>query len=239
MTSVSGPTPADVRAMLRLSRALHTSNDAALRKKHLLAGMCDLLGAGSAQVVVAEVQTSRRRHKIISSARHGPGSMREEQVLSRCLPALSRLPRAAPAALGSERWSHLNWPPRPSRGPRVHHCLWRVLTRGDGRVVACLSLSRPAGNRRPFVARERLLLHLAHVEMSWVYEDDLLLAARGATSLSPRQRQTLQNLLGGHSEKEIAKKMRLSPNTVHHHVKALYKHFDVSSRGELLARWVR
>lgn len=61
----------------------------------------------------------------------------------------------------------------------------------------------------------------------------------GPASMRLGDRQTLQNLPGGHTEKEIAKKMRLSPNTVHHHVKALYKHFDVSSRGELLARWVR
>lgn len=239
MATSKGPMPGDVRAMLRLSHALHTSNDASLRKKQLLAGLCDLLQAGSAVVVVAEVELARRRHTIVSSARHGPTGLREEQVLARCLTGLNHLPRGSPAAPEAQRWNHVDWPARPRPGPRLHHCLWRPVTRSNAKVVACLSFSRPVGDPRPFAARERLLLHLAHVEMSWIYEDDLLLAARGAASLSPRQRQTLQNLLGGQSEKEIAKKMRLSPNTVHHHVKALYRHFDVSSRGELLARWVR
>ncbi len=54
--------------------------------------------------------------------------------------------------------------------------------------------------------------------------------------LSPRQQQTLQHLLAGDSEKQVARKMGLSQNTVHGYVKALYRRFGVSSRGELLAR---
>ena len=56
--------------------------------------------------------------------------------------------------------------------------------------------------------------------------------------LSPRHVETLQRLLEGDSEKQIAGRLKLSPHTVHVYVKALYRHFDVSSRGELLARFV-
>ena len=63
--------------------------------------------------------------------------------------------------------------------------------------------------------------------------------AAGQEGLSPRQLQTLQRLLEGDSEKEIAFRWGVSPNTVHVYVKDLYRHFDVSSRGELLARFVR
>lgn len=52
-------------------------------------------------------------------------------------------------------------------------------------------------------------------------------------------RQTLNFLLRGDSEKQIARKMRISPHTVHVYVKSLYKRFGVCSRGELLAKWVR
>ena len=55
-------------------------------------------------------------------------------------------------------------------------------------------------------------------------------------SISPRMRQTLERLLAGDSEKQVAQRLRLSPHTVHIYVKALYRHFDVSSRGELLAK---
>jgi DNA-binding NarL/FixJ family response regulator len=52
-------------------------------------------------------------------------------------------------------------------------------------------------------------------------------------------RQTLEGLLAGEAEKQIASRLDLSPHTVHVYVKLLYKHFGVSSRGELLARFVR
>jgi DNA-binding NarL/FixJ family response regulator len=58
-------------------------------------------------------------------------------------------------------------------------------------------------------------------------------------TLPPRQRQTLLALLEGDSEKQIAIRLSLSPNTVHVYVKSLYRRFNVASRGELLARWVR
>jgi DNA-binding NarL/FixJ family response regulator len=55
-------------------------------------------------------------------------------------------------------------------------------------------------------------------------------------NLSPRLKETLELLLAGYSEKEVATKMKISVHTVHVHVKRLHKHFDVASRAELLAR---
>jgi DNA-binding NarL/FixJ family response regulator len=57
--------------------------------------------------------------------------------------------------------------------------------------------------------------------------------------LSPRLSQTLDALLAGDSEKQIAQKLSISPHTVHVYVKALYRGFGVSSRGELLSRFIR
>jgi DNA-binding NarL/FixJ family response regulator len=62
---------------------------------------------------------------------------------------------------------------------------------------------------------------------------------RSVPGLSPRHSQTLERLLAGDSEKQIAARLRVSRNTVHVYVTALYRHFNVSSRGELLARFVR
>lgn len=56
--------------------------------------------------------------------------------------------------------------------------------------------------------------------------------------LSPRLRQTLDRLLAGDSEKQIAKSLDLSQNTVHVYIKELYRRREVSSRGELLSRFV-
>ena len=58
-------------------------------------------------------------------------------------------------------------------------------------------------------------------------------------SRSPRTRQTLQLLLAGNAERDVAAHLGLSLNTVHHYVKQLYRHFGVSTRGQLLARWLQ
>jgi DNA-binding NarL/FixJ family response regulator len=57
--------------------------------------------------------------------------------------------------------------------------------------------------------------------------------------LPPRLRQTLQGLIRGDSEKQIATALDISPHTVHVYVKKLYKRFNANSRGELLARFIR
>ncbi len=60
-----------------------------------------------------------------------------------------------------------------------------------------------------------------------------------AQGLPPRMGQTLHYLLTGDSEKQVAQRLNLSPHTVHVYVKKLYRHFEVSSRAELLALHLR
>ena len=61
-------------------------------------------------------------------------------------------------------------------------------------------------------------------------------AGEPGSDLPPRLTQTLNELLSGASEKQIAVKLKLSPHTIHNYVKALHQRFGVSSRGELLAK---
>lgn len=236
-----GPRAADVRAMLRLSHVLHTAADAVSRKRSFLAGLCDLLSADGAVSVVAHLARPRRGDDIVSVVRHGSAPC-EKQLVTGLLRTRDIDPRhsATPApAPGQPPWRPLAGCKPASRGRKLRHYLWTPLPTADANVVACVCLARSSDCAHPFLARERMLLHLAHVEMSWIYQPDLTPAAGIAAGLSPRQRQTLEFLLAGHSEKEIADFMRLSRNTVHHHVKALHRHFGVSSRSELLARWVK
>lgn len=67
---------------------------------------------------------------------------------------------------------------------------------------------------------------------------ELTVLQADAAHLSPRLQQTLASLLAGNSEKQAAAKMGVSPHTVHVYVKTLYRRYNVSSRGELLAKWV-
>ena len=56
--------------------------------------------------------------------------------------------------------------------------------------------------------------------------------------LTPRQREVLDRLLAGDSQKQIAAALGISRHTVGDHLKDLHRIFDVSSRGELLAKFI-
>ncbi len=60
-----------------------------------------------------------------------------------------------------------------------------------------------------------------------------------ADDLPPRAAEVLCHLLAGDSEKQVARRMRLSFHTVHGHVKVVYRRYGVSSRAELLALHLR
>ena len=62
---------------------------------------------------------------------------------------------------------------------------------------------------------------------------------KGLHRLSPRLNQTLQRLLAGDSEKEIAARLALGHTTVHDYVGTLYRHFGATSRAELMAYFLR
>ena len=102
-----------------------------------------------------------------------------------------------------------------------------------------ISIDRPHGAER-FGAREVALLKLIHDEIA------PLVGVRLATEehlcrdgLSKRLRETLESLMEGMSEKEVAREMGLSIKTVHEYVGMIYKHFRVSSRAELMAYFIR
>ncbi len=56
-------------------------------------------------------------------------------------------------------------------------------------------------------------------------------------ALRPREREVLAQLLAGAPYKAVAKQMGISVHTVHDYVKAIFREFGVSSKGELLARF--
>ena len=59
-----------------------------------------------------------------------------------------------------------------------------------------------------------------------------------APALPPRLERTLHGILRGHSEKQIARELAVSPHTVHSYMKDLHHRLGVTSRGELLARFL-
>jgi DNA-binding CsgD family transcriptional regulator len=61
----------------------------------------------------------------------------------------------------------------------------------------------------------------------------------GPSELPPRVREVLACALEGDSDKQVAQRLNISPNTVHQYMRQIYRRFNVAGRSELLARWVR
>lgn len=57
-------------------------------------------------------------------------------------------------------------------------------------------------------------------------------------ALTARQRDVLRLVLAGLSEKQIAAALHRSANTVHTHIRELYRYFEVQSRAELMALFI-
>jgi DNA-binding CsgD family transcriptional regulator len=116
------------------------------------------------------------------------------------------------------------------------HCLYTIFHLSAD-TYSLIGLHRPVGGRG-FEGRERRLLHLFHDELCRL-TGSVLAAGSPLVDLSPRLRETLNCLLEGDGEKQVAVRLRLSRPTVHQYVTALYRHFGVGSRSELLARFIR
>lgn len=89
----------------------------------------------------------------------------------------------------------------------------------------------------PFGARERRVLRLCSVEVVALHGTRLAPGAGPSVSrLAPRLRQVMLCLLEGDSEKQAAARLGVAPATAHEYVRRLHRLFEVSSRGQLLAR---
>lgn len=106
--------------------------------------------------------------------------------------------------------------------------------------INIITVHRNLGER-DFSPREQLQLHVFHRQLGVLLRRHMLFRAEkpGVSGLSPRLRQTLDCLLEGDSEKQVAARLGLSETTVHQYVGALYQHFRVNSRASLFAHFMR
>lgn len=126
---------------------------------------------------------------------------------------------------------------RRAKRAGAEHVIHCFIPLSDGHVAACLSVGRDPARPR-FSWRERSIVCALHPEVAWLYRADVMLLSPETRALSPRERETLEHLLAGKAEKQIAHQMGVKFNTIHHYVKSLHRHFGVSTRSELLAQWV-
>ncbi len=125
--------------------------------------------------------------------------------------------------------------------------IWSQTGLGDGllsvyplaaNIYSASGFHRRQG-RPSFSPRERALVHLVFGQVHWLHRYGLAISAGDTVlDLSPRQRQVLLLLLAGDSPKRIANKMSLSEHTIGDYVKQIYRHFKVTTRGELFAQFI-
>jgi DNA-binding CsgD family transcriptional regulator len=118
----------------------------------------------------------------------------------------------------------------------IDHGLFSSLRGSSPSVVQGLGFYRER-NDRPFDEGDRALLQLFHAQCQNILaapakDVNELLVAR----LSPRQLDTLRHLRAGLSDKEIAARLGISPHTVNHYTKQIYRQFGVQSRAALVAK---
>jgi DNA-binding CsgD family transcriptional regulator len=113
--------------------------------------------------------------------------------------------------------------------------LTSVYQTSDAGAVSIIAMLRAPGERQ-FSPREQRLLGFFHEELGRLIGRALISPTEPKPQrLSRRLGQTLACLLEGDSEKQVAARLGLSAATIHQYVTALYRHFGVRSRAQLLA----
>src|SRR5262249_47328294 len=106
-----------------------------------------------------------------------------------------------------DEWDRSTWINEYVRPARVDHFIGSVRMLGKTSVAGC-GFMRAAGDQ-PFTEEDRELLELVHVGAGRFFD-----APSARTTLAPRVRDTLDVLLSGATDKEIAAQLRISPHTV-------------------------
>ena len=116
----------------------------------------------------------------------------------------------------------------------------------EHRAMVCLSAPQARSRRlllfrrsgHDFDERERLLLWLLRPHLNELYQD---LARRKdpGPSLTIRQRQLLSLVARGLSNKEIARELALSAQTVRTHLENIFRRLDVTNRSAAVAKFFR
>ena len=87
------------------------------------------------------------------------------------------------------------------------------------------------GRAEAFEPKHAALLDLLHPAVVWSLASSL-----ATRNLPVGSEPVLELLLTGLPEKEIAQRLGRSTHTIHGHVKRLYRHFEVSSKSQLIHR---
>jgi len=125
-----------------------------------------------------------------------------------------------------EEWTGSLWINEYVRPARVDHFLGSMRIVGKAAGMG-FGLMRASGDS-PFNEEDCEVLHLVNLGVGPFFD-------ASAPKLAPRLQQTLDVLVTGATDKEIAQELGISPHTVRQYVKVLLRAFDVSNRAQLIS----
>jgi DNA-binding CsgD family transcriptional regulator len=123
-------------------------------------------------------------------------------------------------------WDGSIWINEYVRPARVDHFLGSM--RIVGKTGIGLGFMRQAGDK-PFTVEDCEILHLLNLGVGPCFDHQ-----SPRLTLAPRVRQTLDVLLTGATDKDIAATLRLSPHTVRQYVKVILRAYGASNRSQLI-----
>jgi DNA-binding CsgD family transcriptional regulator len=249
------PVSAAVECTHLLGECTELGDDPEAWQNHLVDGAERLIGGSTTAFKILRVQAGAPVFDEALLSRNSDDSMRLQ--FGQCLrdgghkdmPALTRLmPFVYSTGEVAFRYSDLTGGLQAFHDSPFYDRYLRCLSVGDalaannaqasGHVVS-LWLMRQR-SERSFSDREQGTLSFINAVLARLVGSRLATRSQiGRPGLAPRVRQTLDALLQGDSEKQIAARFGLQRTTVHGYVRQLYKHFGVRSRGELMARFVK
>ncbi|UYM04776.1 response regulator transcription factor [Solicola gregarius] len=115
----------------------------------------------------------------------------------------------------------------------VDHEMMMCAPDGPGRSVRLIAFRGPGAS---FDERDRLLFALLRPHVAEAYRAAAIRRLRVETALTPRQRQLLELVGLGHTNRQIARRMSISEGTVRTHLVNIFARLDVTSRTAAVTR---
>jgi len=251
-------TEAEVRGVVRLLAEALTPDDGRPAKvRRLCNGLARMIGADGWLCLRTRVAPGRPPVNIdfvyggdMGSEQLAAWSARSLESAGRPVehPAMDRLLAAGrpftatrPQLVADEAWdADPTRPPMRRAGLDELMYAWVPIERDQrGTLLSGGCLLRHTG-RSAFNPRDAAITHLIFQESSGLHAAELPGEVEPlAESLTPRQRVVLAQLIDGCSARQIAANLGLSLHTANDHIKAIYKHFEVQSRAELMRRFMQ
>lgn len=114
------------------------------------------------------------------------------------------------------------------------------LTQRNGAPLCSTALLFRKPGRPDFDPVEARIVHWVVSECGSLHREGLDIEhIEELATLTPRQRTVLVLLMDGLTQKQMADRLCLSTHTIGDYVKAVYRHFKVNSRAELMRRFIQ